>query len=78
VPGSIPNIITGFCKEGVIFTAGADEQKYQNLFQLFFRAFIVCMAKLFYLQANHKTTPVGGILVPHPAIFSVLQNNLPD
>jgi hypothetical protein len=60
-----------------IFTAHADEQKYQNLYQLFSWTIIVCMVKLFHLQTNCKATAIRGLMVANSSIISILQNKLP-
>jgi hypothetical protein len=64
--------MTGFCKEEVIFTAHAAQQKYQNLYQLFFWSIIVSMAFLFYLPGHTPPAGASGILVTHKTINSVL------
>ena len=62
VPGSIPNMVSGFCKEQIIFTSYAAKQKYQNFSQLLSGSLIICLAGLFYLQADHKSAAVGWLM----------------
>ena len=72
----MPNmILNGFCKEVVIFTAYAAEQNYQNLYQLFFRPVVVCMAAVFYLPAIGASAAVGAELAAHKTIRNLLQSN---
>jgi hypothetical protein len=47
------------------FYRNAVEQKYQNLSQLFFRSFIVCLVGVFYLQANTYTGTFGNFLAAY-------------
>jgi len=61
----------------VIFTANEDEQKYQNLYQLFFWSAALYLAFIFYLQADRSPAPVIRVMAADQAVFSIVKNTLP-
>ena len=70
----MPNMMCGFCKEEIIFTADGVKQKYQNLYQICPGACFIYMVVVVHIPADHAPAATRAVLGSDQAIVSELQN----